>query len=151
MPNTGSIPAIIWGSDDGDTYDSLDTDVSASYVLKNSKTGEILKSGSMLSSEHNKTSFVESVIYEPFSENGTLGKVIYDSNKGYAGIKLDTNESVFIIVLFSYYDNWAEDLSDNGISEYYEFKLNHEFKWEQFVDNPNYEEADFDNFCFNGC
>ena len=68
-----------------------------------------------------------------------------------AAIKLNPGGSVVLIVGFVYEDSATSIMSDNGKSEYIEFKLTHDFKWEQFVDSPNLQPTTYYDWCFNGC
>lgn len=155
MTNSGSIPAIIWGADRGGQKESLSLDNSKSYSIKNIETDAIISSGAGEIRHNNHTFYpIQYFRMGVLSSQGNYNSnenVIYDSNKGYAGIKLNTGDSLFMIISYTYEDGLEKVLTNNGKSEYIEFKLNHEFKWEQFVDSPNYEEADFNNFCFDGC
>ena len=88
------------------------------------------------------------------SKNGEINSdknIVYNRDKGYAGIKLDVGDSLFVFVHFEYQKEVVDLMSDNGKSEYFEAKINHEFKWEQYSDNSNYESTTFDEWCFFGC
>ena len=154
MTNKGSIPAIIWGAEDGKSVESLDIGGGASWFLKDKETDEIIKSVESDSMKVNSgiRTVISNITLPKFdATNNVLMDVIYDTEKQYAGIKLEPGESIYVIIFFQYPEEANELMNDNGKSEYFEFKLNHEFKWEQYTDNPNYEDANYGNFCFDGC
>lgn len=152
MTNKGSIPAIIWGAEDGQPVESLDGDENVSWSLKNKETNEIVKSGQGSGSIQSNIHYFRFFTYPKFDDANTmLMDVIYDKEKQYAGIKLEPGESIYVNIYFKYPEESDLIMSDNGISEYFEFKLNHEFKWEQYTDSPNYEDANYGDFCFAGC
>ena len=97
---------------------------------------------------------VDANSYFVFSKDGEIfnnENFIYDSSKGYAAIKLNPGDRVIAFINFYYPDGANYLLSDNGKSEYFEIKLNHEYKWEQYTDSPNYEPAVLDDLCIIGC
>ena len=158
MTNTGSIPAIIWGSTTDDLVDSLNAQSGASYSIKSTETDEVFESGNTPYINFNSGGggYFFSAGYRVISKDGVLDSednIVYDSANNKAGIKLNPGDSLFSMMTFTYHDDFGDKvLADNGISEYFEFKLNHEFYWEQYTDNENYESGSFSDYCFdNGC
>lgn len=152
MTNTGSIPAIIWGATIDRPIQSFDMESSASYFMKNIDDDSVISSGTggYIYTTKGNEYFLYSALIVKIKDDGISldNSVIYDKDKEVAGIKLNPGESLFVGPGFEYNQNFVSVLSDNGKSEYFEFKINHQFNWEQYTDNSNYEEADFYDFNF---
>lgn len=159
MINTGSIPAVIWVPASDESFEIYSNN--ASWALKNKETNEIIKKGTDLHITHpsihisNLTRFLDykwtTIVVSNSGEINFDSNVIYDSFRDFVGIKLNPGDTVFSGINFRYPYHSNIVMSDNGKSEYFEFKLNYEFKWEQYIDSPNYESTSFDEWCFNGC
>lgn len=140
--------------DNGDELvESFDISKGSSYALKKIATDEIVKSGvgSSIWYTNSGETFVTLLVIITNEENNMIEEVIYDNTNAMAGIKLNPGDKLCALVNFAYPKHADSIMSDNGNSEYFEFKLNHEFKWEQFVDSSNYETANIEDFCFMGC
>ena len=159
MRNTGSIPAVIWVPASDESFEIHSNN--ASWTLKSKESDETIKSGTDVyikdPSIHitNNDRFIDyqwtTIIVSNTGDVNSDNNVIYDSVRDFVGIKLNPGDMAFSGIHFIYPYNSDVVMSDNGKSEYFEFKLNYEYKWEQFVDSPNYEPTTFDEWCFYQC
>lgn len=150
--NTGTIPALLWGATETTQLESFDFLPNSKYFIKDAITNEVAYEENTVLINGN--SFLEGWGTMVVSSDGQVNadkNIIYDKQKGYAGVKLDTGDSIYAIIALRYPQNANAFLPNSGKDHYFEFKINHPFKWEQYTDNPNFESTTFDEWCITGC